>query len=357
MAPGERPQPFWKPDGTQETEPLLTAAGKKLDEPRWSLSQVLGAWLSLRPGGLLSLERLGDPVRLDRLEDLGKQAAAVSARFGFAAWCSFMMVIVFFMFFFYHVPSLVIFNIAVGIFICLLGSALSALAGSMDNAFGLLLCAFAACAGVWIGGFNYTENVADYWAFGQHRQYSNVWPDEPAEAHRDASAIVFAEGAAPDARLFAAYVSDHGTYCVAPILSKYEPISQPNVQYWAVGLDCCGDSYQCNVKGRAGLVLYNKTDIFRAGKVPDLFYYKEAARMSTARFLFGTAPEPIFVNWVQDIDLARYDYWRHAMQLALEAAVVSVVPFFVLGLGAGSSMVAMAMVSNKEWLVARSVGV
>lgn len=188
-----------------------------------------------------------------------------------------------------------------------------------------LLCAIAVVLGALAGGVAYCSGAIDYWAFDEHWQYTNVWPTELAAAHRDASALVFAQGTAPDARKVAGYTVGGHTYCVAPITMRVS-LGIPDIQYWAAGRDCCeGDErFTCDDAGldsaRAGLVLRNRTfEFYSAFVTHEVDYYAEAARHARVKFnIVSTEEQPIFVRWVWDLDAGRVDFWRRSRQVGLE---------------------------------------
>jgi hypothetical protein len=187
-----------------------------------------------------------------------------------------------------------------------------------------LLCAIAVVLGALAGGVAYCSGAIDYWAFDEHWQYTNVWPTELASAHRDASALVFAQGTAPDVQKGVGYTMGGHTYCVAPITMR--DLGIPDIQYWAAGRDCCeGDErFTCDDASldtaRAGLVLRNRTRTFYSAFVThEVDYYAEAARHAKVKFnIISTEEQPIFVRWVWDLDAGRVDFWSRSRRVAFE---------------------------------------
>lgn len=193
----------------------------------------------------------------------------------------------------------------------------------------LLLCGISVLLGAVAGSLCYCSGAIDYWAYEEHWQYTNVWPTELASAHRDASAFVFAQGAAPDTTKGTGLTVGTHTYCVAPITMGITNSGVPDVQYWAAGRDCCpkDGSFICDDAGvedaRAGLVMYNRTFEFYSAFLPrEIDYYNEAARRAILKYsIVSTAEEPVFVRWVRDLDERRGDFWHRSMVLALEMIV------------------------------------
>jgi len=169
-----------------------------------------------------------------------------------------------------------------------------------DRAYICALCGIAIALGSVAGWYNFNINARHYHEFGDRRHYTNVWPEESADSHRDASALVFSATVKPDVSLALAYHAVGSTYCVAPI--KIWGVQSKNpVQYWAAGKDCCDarNTFRCDdawvPKARGGLVISNG----------DLPYYAQAAKIAAATAGLASAPEPIFVQWVLDLGRAR----------------------------------------------------
>lgn len=189
-----------------------------------------------------------------------------------------------------------------------------------------LLCLIAVVLGALAGGVAYCSGAIDYWAFDEHWQYTNVWPTELASAHRDASALVFAQGTVPDVQKGSGYTMGGHTYCVAPITMRDINLGIPDIQYWAAGRDCCEENerFTCDDasldSARAGLVLRNRTRTFYSAFVThEVDYYAEAARRAKVKFnIASTEEEPIFVRWVWDLDAGRVDFWSRSRRVAFE---------------------------------------
>eukprot|EP00929_Paragymnodinium_shiwhaense_P007347 TRINITY_DN111251_c0_g1_i1.p1 TRINITY_DN111251_c0_g1~~TRINITY_DN111251_c0_g1_i1.p1 ORF type:complete len:454 (+),score=93.33 TRINITY_DN111251_c0_g1_i1:133-1494(+) len=187
------------------------------------------------------------------------------------------------------------------------------------------VCMLGVASGALVGYYNHQSGVRDYWAYYEHWQYTNVWPDEPAAAHRDASAIVFAEGARPDPSRSAMYTVGHHAYCAAPVRLAGQA-GGSNVQYFAVGKDCCGRDpqvFSCGDAGslaaRAGLVVYDRTTFYDFLLARDYDFYQQASQIAIAKYGLAAAGTPIFLHWTTDIEWANsrivWDAWIFLLKL------------------------------------------
>lgn len=208
-----------------------------------------------------------------------------------------------------------------------------------DRALVYFMCGVAVVLGSFAGYFIFCFHSYDFEAFWNHRQYANVWPTEPAAAHRDASALVFSEGARPDVRLMGSYSGVYGTYCVAPIAmgGLIEP-DHGDIQYWAVGIDCCrGGRFECgassDLSARAGMVVYERQHLFSTWFPREADMYKQAARMVAAKFGAHSADRPIFVRWVKDLELAHAAYAQQAFSTWFKFAIASLPLWLLLSIG------------------------
>jgi hypothetical protein len=193
------------------------------------------------------------------------------------------------------------------------------------EALGFAVCALAIIAGAVVGTSLHLTKLVDYFPYEQRRHYTNVAPDEKAASHSDASVLVFMEGARPDPSRAMGYLRGGHRYCVAPIALEAgysdEELSS-NVQYWAVGKDCCmgNKGFVCddatNTKARAGLVKSEKmgVDGMFEGIMSsnEMAYYEKAVLMTMAKFDLESPEERLYVRFVEDIQKARWEYWWDA---------------------------------------------
>lgn len=265
------------------------------------------------------------------------------------AWLSFTAAGFLYLVCYHHLPRLVIMLVALWVALCLCGLLMVRQSAKIRQEVErqtvmLLLCLLATAAGVLVGSWNYTRagGVGDYWEMGEHRQYTNVWPSELADAHRDASVIVFSKGAKPEPRMLSAYTASNGeTYCVVPVTSDHMDYSGTfNVQYFAAGKGCCiDDAFTCgdasNKEAHSGLVIYNKTDLIQNlfFRKQDVDYYLQAAEMMTGKFGVQHAKQPIFLEWAADVDSVVTYRWFQSQRYCMYATI------FALPLCLGLSMV------------------
>lgn len=254
---------------------------------------------------------------------------------GVAAWCAFLSASLLFLFCFHWFPVLVSLILILALLVCLLAAALAHLSGRWDYSYIFLLCCTAILAGSVVGRFNYSENVHDFWSLKYVPPHLDVLPEDLADLHRNASAMVFAVGAQPDGRMTGVSSSFFSSYCVAPVLMRYEPIIRPpKVQYWAAGVDCCSvdGEFSCS-QGQTGFVIRRKHDVLHRGYHQAMDQFANAAAQAVEHYGLEPVEDPIFLHWVEDLDAAKYTYWRRSMLLYVQAGLATIVPFLFLGTG------------------------
>lgn len=121
-----------------------------------------------------------------------------------------------------------------------------------------LLALISVVVATFVGTWNYQEHWGLFLLAVSGRTYKDVSASAPAVAHLDAGQIWFDDKAIIDDNSAIGYKEFRYTYCVAPVLGAP---SQNDVQFWAVGLDCCDDrgGFRCDdandMKVRGGLVV------------------------------------------------------------------------------------------------------
>jgi len=273
-----------------------------------------------------------DPLVVARamLNTEPENKAEEAMRIAMMPWLTFAMAGWLFLYCYEFLPSLVVSLLATWAVMCactLLAIQRKPKAPVAQGKHGLVvaLSLVSLVLGALMGFWNYKRvgGVSDYWETGAHRQYKDVAPEELADAHRDASVLVFEKGSRPDARMATAYVSGSlgQKYCVAPVIAtRAEYTGSFTVQYFAAGKDCCENlDFSCgeakNQGARAGLVMFNKTQdsifdwIFGT---PDLEYYRKAAAMASAKYGVKLAEDPIFVTWAMNSDSVAHSLWPQA---------------------------------------------
>lgn len=248
-------------------------------------------------------------------------------------WLLFTVFSLLFAFLWYYLPIGLVFLSGVALAANVTRCVLRFMSRLHDRAYICALCGVAIVLGSVVGWSNFKTNAIHYHEFGDRRHYTNVWPEEPADSHRDASALVFSATVKPDVSLALAYHAVGSTYCVAPI--KIWGVQPKNaVQYWAAGKECCDarNTFKCDdawvPKARGGLVLSN-------GDVP---YYAQAAKIAAATAGLTSAPEPIFVQWVLDLGRARNRFLARTAVFWALASLTYLPISLILALGAPTVM-------------------
>lgn len=185
-------------------------------------------------------------------------------------------------------------------------------------------CAGAILLGVLVGMKIHLSELVDYWSYNGKRHYTNVAPDEPAAAHSDASVLVFMDGSKPDSTRAMGYRRMGTVYCVAPVdvdASESDQNPSTDIQYWAVGKDCCsGQGFTCEGAGktgsRSGMVLSKKTGMDAIGEGilsnDELHYYQEAVKMGLSKFDMTSPENRMFARFVNDIQKAHDAQYTNA---------------------------------------------
>mmetsp|Transcript_76018 Transcript_76018/g.163158 ORF Transcript_76018/g.163158 Transcript_76018/m.163158 type:complete len:316 (-) Transcript_76018:19-966(-) len=163
-----------------------------------------------------------------------------------------------------------------------------------------------------IGTRNYHISFAPYLAAKAGRQYDGIGAFSKASAHADGSIITFSGDARLDDTMSVGLRAQGYTYCVAPVLSLAGAgtLGTPAVQFWAVGLDCCGSrqNFHCDSATEAGahsgVVLPRPEEdgmdaMARAIFAPSLFHegYVRAVKASSALHRLQTPDEPVLLRW------------------------------------------------------------
>jgi len=179
---------------------------------------------------------------------------------------------------------------------------------------------FGAVAGMVCADKEYWEYAVRYYSYQDMASYTNVDPSlEVGQTFMDAGVIYFRDGSAVHHDNAIAF-HNHDTYCVAPILrpaslaqqgdSKLPLPPSGTVDFWAVGLNCCGENgenWTCGTGNmlfaRSGIRLLNDHD-------RSMFLLGVQQWAANARF---PARHPLFFEWVADpiteIDRINEEAW------------------------------------------------
>jgi len=216
------------------------------------------------------------------------------------------LLMMFFTYVYYHNPLLV-WTLTI---ICALFAGTVFVAGqSSDNVvyqfFGAL-CVFAVIVAIATGLSNYRWYTRPANILHESHEYFNVLPSEPAAAHADAGKIFFAENARVDSTKSVGYKSGH-IYCVAPILDEY---AGSKVEYWAVGMDCCGQrsEFTCDAAADTGVWggVVVQDSSFLWGK-SNFDHYHLAVKQAEAAFDLVSAKEILFIRWVENPEAIEHE--------------------------------------------------
>ncbi|CAD7925273.1 unnamed protein product [Amoebophrya sp. A25] len=173
-----------------------------------------------------------------------------------------------------------------------------------------ILCLPATVFGSCIGLILTQGYFYSYQAFLDRMQYVKIHADHPASGLHDAAGITFETDVGPDLSMVVGLKSGGTTYCVAPIIKKgTPPSSQPPVQFWAVGIDCCEYRYkfQCgdvsSSTARGGVVIHDySAEIMELLPMnsPEKFYRK-ALDVATSLYPVSTdSKEAILLSWTEN---------------------------------------------------------
>lgn len=165
-------------------------------------------------------------------------------------------------------------------------------------------CLVATIAGGTTGLFVYDQYSCFPAFYTNSRIYTNVVPSQPSLAVADAGKITFTSETSVGTNHSVGYVSETGrTYCIAPVGDQAETRL---VQFWAVGVDCCGPlgDFVCDQaadsSALAGIRIFDNAGLFYDSNKD---FYIKARRKAEAAYALVSAPEPMYVRWVREDNL------------------------------------------------------
>jgi hypothetical protein len=211
-----------------------------------------------------------------------------------------------------------------------------------------ILTLVAVVAGNIVGVYIYSQFFLQYWAYDMNRTYTNVLPSEPAAAHADAGIIKFASSARIDTTKAVGYKSGK-VYCVAPVMDETQT---SRVEYCAAGYDCCKQraDFTCDSaadpKARQGVVIFDANSWFFTSRRE---YYELAVKQAEAAYDIVSAPNPIFLRWVDQGEEVQNEFAFYGRGFLYAAAAVYLLVSVVLG-------VACAMSSKRQARDPRATG-
>jgi len=151
-----------------------------------------------------------------------------------------------------------------------------------------------------------------YFATLAAQVYTNVSPTQVAAGMADAGRISFSADASVDASRGIGYTANDGhEYCVAPVIASSET---KEVQYWAIGEDCCGPS------GRAGFACgdYKGEQGKQRNTIVELFpspRYHDAVQLCQAENRYLPVDGALLVRFVADTDKRLQEIWSSGQAL------------------------------------------
>jgi hypothetical protein len=191
--------------------------------------------------------------------------------------------------------------------------------------------ALAVIVGSFVGLYVYDSCIIFPQFYANSRKYTNVLPSQPAAAVSDAGKIVFASGTRVDTASSVGLVEEDGIkYCIAPVSDG----SGDRVQFWAVGVGCCGvkGEFYCDESAdsaaKSGIVVFENNAYFFSSNRP---YYEKAMKKALAAFSLQSVDRPVYVRWVKEQNLnmlSNYYGWKGILSL-----LFGVVLYILLSLG------------------------
>lgn len=201
--------------------------------------------------------------------------------------------------------------------------------GSFSRVVLAVLCAFATFIGTLVGLWAYHRIAAQYWLIEEGRTYTNVLPGEPAISHADAGTLIFSTDSRVDLGRVVGYKTEGTVYCVAPILKAGDAGMSALVsraEYWAAGTDCCNarSGFSCGQawdhEARAGFAKPESISTTSALFPGSREQYLRAAKEAAGVYGLVLGEEPLFVDWVGDINVERDLKWHNIIFFVLAAS-------------------------------------
>lgn len=198
-----------------------------------------------------------------------------------------------------------------------------------------VLCFMTLFYAVLIGAWNYQTNFVPAQAAQSGRHYHEVRPDEPASAFADMGTIEFTKDAQLDSTRALGLARYGRIFCVAPIISRNVSVSPqrsgPPVQFWAVGVDCCGErrSFSCDGSSEpsvhSGVVVADLDGFtFNAALAPRSLHdeYMIVVRAASVLYELPKVDSPVLLRWLEDPDSIISSWkWRSLLYWVLACCI------------------------------------
>jgi len=186
---------------------------------------------------------------------------------------------------------------------------------------GALTYVFAVC----VGALNWRANYHLYRTAESGRAYSGVSAEEKALPHSDAGTVTFSGATLNTMNSLGLSDGDH-MYCVAPIMTRHQSAGegedkQVPVQFWAVGMDCCGrhQNFECDdadlLNANGGIVVPQPRPeswlgLFSGivGSASRWDRYVEAVEAASEYHGLKAAQPPVLLHWVERPEDVKQDW-------------------------------------------------
>lgn len=268
-----------------------------------------------------------------KLEDPQKTSEILTLGF-VVPFVSFLVVLISWPFGFFFLPQLVYALSAAPVII-----AIMLLSVNKYRQHGIFLL-FVVSIGVYVGRMNYYRNGFQYFANEAGRVYTNVLSTEHAEAHSDAGKMYFHNSAILDRSMSHGYLLHGTTYCAAPIkLPGSSNAAQRTAEFWAVGLNCCGDKgddFECDdakeKEAHGGIVFRDRGPRWMVMPSP-YDHYNVAVKAAAETNNLITPERPIFVRWSKDPVALQEKYLGAAIGITVLSAICALIVLVLAVLG------------------------
>jgi len=211
---------------------------------------------------------------------------------------------------------------------------------SRDNKWIYLYLGFLGIGAVFMGytagNRLYERDMGEHWLQGSRVKYENVTATHMADALPDAGIIGFTAGARIDMRRVLGFrpAGTQTTYCVAPVLDDTQASEQythlwGDVQFWAVGIDCCGSHWgfwcdDAQVPGTAHNAVVI-SGVYSSYAMERYKVFQKAAHNAAAFYHLTTPETPVFVRWVQQTEAAQHGFRDAMLRFFLMSVLYAIV--------------------------------
>lgn len=241
-----------------------------------------------------------------------------------APWLVFLLALSLFLVGFQDHPELVVAAIAASTLVTflLLGHSIQIRHGALA-AIGVL-CLTSLATGSAAGWWIHDRLLQDYHRIAQGYEHRVVAPGTSLREAAGATFFRFPPGAIVNDQQTIGFVAGSDIHCIAPIV--WVPNPPLEVEYWAVGRNCCEmrSSFNC---GYAHWDIAGQKGISYAASVQ----MKQAVKEFQAVYHVAVSPDAHFVAFAGDPEIVRHKLWNGALCAALLASCVALPACFIAG--------------------------